>query len=360
VREKQSVKEVCEAAPDVCMIASAMGKGIVYTADDRSLLLPWYKRFLVEPTLPFIPARVHPNTITHTGHLLCLAAIALLVAGQPTRGWMFIASMVLVQVYMWCDNADGAHARRTKQSSATGEFLDHGLDLLNTTYIGLMTAFALGSSPAHLVMWAILVPGAAALTCWEQTETGVFRIGLLNQIESVTVLSFTMVVSAVYGNGVWRTIHLGPITAYDFFHYWPAVTILFGEVRRLWRVRGVGHAVAPALAFLALQSTVALVYSLGHISAVVAAGFAIVATLFLGLRALSLRLQSTTNRVEPLFLVGIVGLLGYAGACRAGMSCSHSAGVALAVLSLGVCSLFSVNEARLSLNNLARLEPGRG
>ncbi len=337
-----------------------MGNGIVYTADDRSLLLPWYKRFLVEPTLPFIPARVHPNSITHTGHLLCLAAIALLVAGQATRGWMFIASMVLVQVYMWCDNADGAHARRTRQSSATGEFLDHGLDLLNTTYIGLMTAYALGSSPSHLVMWAILVPGAAAMTCWEQTETGVFRIGLLNQIESVTVLSFTMVVAAVYGNGVWRTIHLGPITAYDFFHYWPVCTIAFGELRRFGRVRAVGHSLAPALAYFTLQGAVALVFALGHISAVVAAGFAILGTLFLGLRALSLRLQGATNRVEPLFLVGAFGLLGYAGACSAGMSCSHSAGVLLAVVSLGVYGLFSVNEARLSLNNLARLEPGRG
>ena len=337
-----------------------MGNGLVYTADDRSLLLPWYKRFLVEPTLPFIPARIHPNTITHTGHLLCLAAVALLVAGQPTRGWMFVASMVLVQVYCWCDNADGAHARRTKQSSATGEFLDHGLDLLNTTYIALLTAFALGSSPAHLVMWAILVPGAAAMTCWEQTETGVFRIGLLNQIESVMVLSFTMIVAAVYGNGVWRTIHLGPITAYDFFHYWPVVTILFGEVRRLMRVRAAAHSLGPALAYFSLQGAVALAFGLGYMAPVVAAGIAIAATLFLGLRALSLRLQAAPTRVEPLFLLGALGLLGYVGACRAGLSCSPSVGAVLAVFSVGVYAVFSLHEARLSLLNLARLEPGRG
>ena len=42
-----------------------MEKALVYKADDRSILLPYYKRFLIEPTLPFIPARLHPNVITH-------------------------------------------------------------------------------------------------------------------------------------------------------------------------------------------------------------------------------------------------------------------------------------------------------
>ena len=85
-----------------------MSAAPVYRADDRSLLLPFYKRWFVEPTLPFIPARVHPNTITHTGHLLCLAAAGLLVATNPRHGWVFFAAMVLLQAYNWCDNADGA------------------------------------------------------------------------------------------------------------------------------------------------------------------------------------------------------------------------------------------------------------
>ena len=37
------------------------------------------------------------------------------------------------------------------------------------------------------------IPAAAAVTCWEQTQTGVYRLGLLNQIESVFVLSVAMI-----------------------------------------------------------------------------------------------------------------------------------------------------------------------
>jgi len=34
---------------------------LAYSVQDRSLLLPYYKRFLVEPLLPFIPASVNPT-----------------------------------------------------------------------------------------------------------------------------------------------------------------------------------------------------------------------------------------------------------------------------------------------------------
>ena len=37
-----------------------------YKADDRSVLLPYYRRFCVDPFLPFIPAKMKPNTTTST------------------------------------------------------------------------------------------------------------------------------------------------------------------------------------------------------------------------------------------------------------------------------------------------------
>src|SRR4051794_35498998 len=156
-----------------------------YKVVDRSILLPFYRRFLVDPVLPLLPARLNPNTITHVGHFINLGGTVLLLALWPKRGWPFAAAMVLLQVYMWCDNADGAHARRTNQCSALGEFLDHGLDALNTVYIAYLTAMALGLPPMGWVTIALVIPGAGAVTYWEQTQTGVFRLGLLNQVESV-------------------------------------------------------------------------------------------------------------------------------------------------------------------------------
>ena len=135
---------------------------------------------------------MNPNSITHAGHLLNLAGTALLIGLWPERGWAFVAAALMLHVYMWCDNADGAHARRTNQCSAFGEFLDHGLDQLNTVYIGYLTAMALGAPPIWWVVIALIIPGAGAVTYWEQSRTGVFRLGLLNQVESLSVLSFAL------------------------------------------------------------------------------------------------------------------------------------------------------------------------
>ena len=334
-----------------------MSDAPVYRADDRSLLLPFYKRWLIEPTLPLIPARIHPNSITHTGHLLCLGAAALLVAANPRRGWVFFAAMLLLQAYNWCDNADGAHARRTRQSSATGEFLDHGLDLLNTTYIAIMTIYVLGSSPEYTVMLAILIPGAAAMTCWEQTETGVFRMGLLNQIESVAVLSLTMIIAGLYGTDAWRQMHLGPVTLWQALHLWPIATILFGKVRGLQRVASVDRPIAPALAVLAAQAAIAFAGVRGDVSTLSAVALATGANLFFGARMLSLRLRGERSPVDPIFLV-TAGLIGGIPLLRmAGIGIDPSVGVALPAMVAVVLGLSSMRYVRAGFASLQRLEP---
>ncbi|MBL8603625.1 MAG: CDP-alcohol phosphatidyltransferase family protein [Myxococcales bacterium] len=327
-----------------------------YKVIDRSIMLPYYKRFLVEPSLPFIPVKVHPNSITHTGHLLCFVSVALLLWARPERGWLFLASMLLLQAYLWCDNADGAHARRTRQSSVFGEFLDHGLDLLNTTYIALLTTASLGSSPGMVLALGMVIPGAAAMTCWEQTETGTFQMGMLNQIESVMVLSLTMIVSSFFGTEVWRSVHLGPISAYQFFHYWPIATIVFAEARRIWRVYRAGGTVAPAFGYLAFQSAVGVAYLSGFMATHVALSLAVVATLFLGLRSLSLRLQSLKTRVEPIFVLSTAVVLAYVGARLGGIEVSQSVGLLLWAAGVAVYALSGLNEARVSVNNLSRIE----
>lgn len=334
-----------------------MSAAPVYRADDRSLLLPYYKRWLVEPTLPFIPARVHPNTITHSGHLLCLGAAALLVATNPRRGWAFIASLLMLHAYNWCDNADGSHARRTRQSSATGEFLDHGLDLLNTTYIAIITIYALGSSPEYTVLLALLIPGAAAVTCWEQTETGVFRMGLLSQIESVAVLTVVMGISAVYGTDFFRHVHLGPVTLWQALHLWPIATILFGQVRALQRVSSAERPIAPALAFLASQVAIGAAGVRGDVTPVTAVALATGVNLYFGARMLSLRLRSEHAPVDPLFLVTTV-LVGAIPLARlVGVQLDSTFTVALPAMVVVVLALSSMRHVRAGFACLQRLEP---
>jgi phosphatidylglycerophosphate synthase len=336
-----------------------MGSAPTYKADDRSLLLPYFKRFVVEPTLPFLPASLHPNSITHFGHVVNLLAAGLMVVLQPRKGWVFIAAMLLLQAYNWADNADGAHARRTKQSSAFGEFLDHGLDMLNTSYIGLMTVMAIDSTPLWMVILVAIIPGAAAHTCWEQTETGVFRMGLLNQIESVVVLSGIMVLDAVMGLDFLHTLHVGPLSVWLFLHVWPLATISFGMVRGLQRVAAEKRSVAPAVVFFAAHASVFACAMLGAIGTVSSVLLVIAISVFWGTCMLRRRILEEPVRIEPA-LLAVVGILGACGALVAGKLLPASAHgvcdyVGFALTSM--CAALTIHNVRASVVTLARVEP---
>jgi phosphatidylglycerophosphate synthase len=332
----------------------ATGK-LVYKVDDRSILLPYYRRFLVDPLLPFIPARVNPNTITHAGHLANLAGTALLIALWPDRGWPFVFAMVLLQFYMWCDNADGGHARRTNQCSAFGEFLDHGLDQLNTVYIAYLTAMALGVPPIWWVVIVLIIPGAGAVTYWEQSQTGIFRLGLLNQVESLTVLSTALTVRAVFGMEIWHKELFGLLTVQHFMLGWSSSTILFGMLRAMIRVgahRGPA-AVLPIVGLIAFGGAIVLATALGAISAIIAVTLATGANVYFGMRMLSHRLHGEQPRIEGVLVVGTV-ILGALTSWRIlGNDASPLVGPVLAVAAVVVFGLYAIGDTRRSIVHLA-------
>lgn len=333
-----------------------MSAAPVYTAEDRSILLPYYKRFLVEPSLRLIPASVHPNSITHAGHLCNLVAVGLLVALRPQRGWLLIASMLLLHVYLWADNADGAHARRTKQSSAFGEFLDHGLDILNTVYIAVMTAWALGATHFWTIALIALIPAAAAVTCWEQTQTGVYRLGLLNQIESVFVLSGAMIGSAIWGTDVWKGLSFHGVTAYHFLVVWPATTIVFGFGRAIWRVARAHASIAPIFVFLLLHALILLAGTRGWVSTFVGVSFVSAVNIGFGVRQLVLRLHNEAPKVEPMLVLGVLGMVAFMAWNAAGLPIGATYSVALPAVACAIVALFSLRETRRGIHVLDEVE----
>jgi phosphatidylglycerophosphate synthase len=334
---------------------------LAYRVDDRSLLLPYYRRFVVDPLLPFIPARVSPNAITHAGHLLNFAGTALLVGLWPDRGWPFLLAMVLLQLYLWCDNADGAHARRTGQCSPFGEFLDHGLDQLNTVYIGYLTAMALGVPALWWVVLALVIPGAGAVTYWEQSQTGIFRLGLLNQVESLTVLSVLLTLSAVLGRYQWtRWSPLGVVTMQTAILLWSTSTILFGMARSMVRVavaRG-PSAVLPMVGLLAFGGAVVLAAQAGAVSTIAGVTLATAANVYFGMRMLANRLHGETPRLGGVLVAGTAVLLGLAASSRAGLAPSPLLGPGLAVLGCGVLGLHAIGDTRRSIHHLTAVYDG--
>ena len=330
---------------------------LVYKVDDRSILLPYYRRYLVDPLLPLIPASVNPNSITHAGHLLNLVGTALLIGLWPDRGWPYILAMLLLQAYMWCDNADGSHARRTNQCSAFGEFLDHGLDQLNTVYIGYLTAMALGVSPIWWVVIAFIIPGAGAVTYWEQSQTGVFRLGLLNQVESLTVLSMALTARAIFGASIWTEITIFGVTLQHVMLAWSASTILFGMLRSMFRVgvaspRGAA-AVLPIVGLLAFAGAITVATWFGAVSTVAGVTLCTGANVYFGMRMLTNRLHNETPRLGRLLVAGTAILALLVGVRLAGVAVSPFVGPGLAVLACAVFGLHAIGDTRRSMVHLA-------
>jgi phosphatidylglycerophosphate synthase len=260
-----------------------------YRVEDRSVLLPSYKRWLVDPVLPRLPQKLSPNSITHGGHVLCL--LAMFVLYPAPRGWAFAASALLLHLYLWCDNADGAHARRTGQASTAGEYLDHGLDLVNCVYIGVISACAIDLQ-SHTMGLAIatLIACAAAVTLWEQAVTGVFRLGLLNQIESMIFLTAVMLIDAVFGVELVERVTVFGFALQSWIWFFVFSTVAFGIVRSVIRVAAAKKSVAPAVGLLALLGAIWSAHSAGAASTLVAYGLCVTSIVAFGVRMLRTRI----------------------------------------------------------------------
>lgn len=335
---------------------------LVYKVDDRSILLPYYRRWLVDPLLPLIPRRVNPNSITHLGHLMNLVGTVALIYMWPERGWPFISAAVLLQAYMWCDNADGAHARRTNQCSAFGEFLDHGLDQLNTVYIAYLTCMALNVSPLWWAVIALIIPGAGAVTYFEQSRTGIFRLGLLNQVESLTVLSITLIVSGIFGRDIWKDTHLvGPITLQLAILAWSSSTIIFGMLRGVGRVIIAcgARSALPVMCLLAFGAAIVLLVSLDVLDAVTAVSLCTGANVYFGMRMLAHRLHGEAPRIEAALVAGTVALLALAAWSRAGYPVSPYVRFGLAAIVCGVFGVSALLDARRSIVHLETISTAR-
>ena len=273
---------------------------LVYTVEDRSVLTPVYRRFVVTPFLRFIPAHVDPNAITHIGHILNLLGMATLVCIWPTSGWPYVAAAIGVHLYNWCDNADGAHARRTGQCSAKGEFLDHGLDMLNTTYIAFMSAVGVGAPAMWWIAIVVVMCGAACATYWEQAETGVFHLGAVNQIESVFLLSAVLMTTAIFGHDVWDRVTVGPITLRVIVMAGVTSLVSVGIFHGMGRVvalRGVAR-VLPYVPLVLFDVAMAIAMAVGAMAPLAAIIVVTTGNVYFGLRMLSMRLAEERPRVE--------------------------------------------------------------
>lgn len=179
-----------------------------YRVDDRELLLGLYQRLLWDRITPLIPRGITPNAITIFGQLC--AIIAAVTAGLATLGMplLFIVSGVCMLIYLTADNLDGAHARRTGQTSRLGEFLDHGLDGIANTCGLFCTAFMLGIDGNVMLLLFALGSVGFLVPFWEQYRTGLLVIPTAGVSEAVTLIAAVEFFIAISGGPDWMVFSL--------------------------------------------------------------------------------------------------------------------------------------------------------
>jgi len=164
-----------------------------YRSEDRAILLRFYQSLFWERLLRVLPRSLHPNTIT-----LVAEASALLAAGATWGAvhgarYLYLVAGALLFVYMTGDNIDGQHARRTKQTSALGEFLDHGLDGAASCAILFCSAFGLRIDGPYLAGLVALGSLGFGGVFWAQYRTGTLVTPRISAMEGVTGASLFQV-----------------------------------------------------------------------------------------------------------------------------------------------------------------------
>jgi cytidyltransferase-like protein len=122
-----------------------------YKNVDKSFLTPFYNVFW-NYCQTFIPSFIHPNIITLSG----LASIVTSYYFSDYKYSNYIMAFGTF-FYFTVDAIDGIHARKTKQTSIVGEYVDHLIDLVN---MGMISDYLLN----QLGMTNLLIKNLFILT----------------------------------------------------------------------------------------------------------------------------------------------------------------------------------------------------
>jgi phosphatidylglycerophosphate synthase len=174
-----------------------------YRAEDRAILLGLYQRLLWNRLLPRLPRSLTPNTITVFGEACAVLAPFATWGAVRGRTWLYGVSAALLFTYLTADNLDGQHARRTGQTSALGEFLDHGLDGLASGAVLLCSALAVRIDGVVLVALVGLGSLGFGSVFWAQHRTGVLVTPRISAMEGVTGASLLQLAVLVSGDPAW-------------------------------------------------------------------------------------------------------------------------------------------------------------
>jgi ethanolaminephosphotransferase len=169
-----------------------------YQVKDYSIITSPFKEFIVAPLIKFVPWRIPANIITILSNFCMYGALVVALYSRLDQRINYLLAALLIFMYAVGDHIDGMQAKRTKTSSALGEFFDHYLDAFNTGVM-LMTTFVLYGITSPVLVGSLLLINylAHASVFYEQFKTKWLIFEKIGSLEAVLITSGLLLLSCI-------------------------------------------------------------------------------------------------------------------------------------------------------------------
>jgi len=169
-----------------------------YQVKDYSIITPPFKEYIVKPLMHFIPWWIPANIITLLSNACMYLALAVALNSNLNATWNYFLCALLIFGYAVGDHIDGMQAKRTKTSSALGEFFDHYLDAFNTGILLMIIIALFGVTNAYLIAFFLCANYLAhASVFYEQHKTGWLIFEKIGSLEAVLLTSTILLASCI-------------------------------------------------------------------------------------------------------------------------------------------------------------------
>ncbi len=171
-----------------------------YRCKDHSILTPYLKKYLVVPLIMVVPFSLPANLITIYSNLFVYFSVVLaMIFGSEFAGNFIIIPLFLI-IYLIGDHLDGLQAKRTKTSSALGEFCDHFLNTFNNGLILVLLFFLFNIENIYLITYLLGVSYLAhASVFFHQFSTGWLVFEKIGSLEAMAATIGLLVMSFIPG-----------------------------------------------------------------------------------------------------------------------------------------------------------------
>ena len=180
-------------------------KAYKYNGSDKSICVKLFLRKYWDYLITFFPMTIAPNMITLIGFLceFITFLISFIVSNalrDPLPSWLCIINGISLHVYSTLDNLDGRQARRTGNSSALGQFFDHGCDAITgvTSLMKVAMTFSMGRG-AEAFYFIFILGFCFYMTSWGEYITHAFVLGYINgPDEGLLILSSAQILAGIF------------------------------------------------------------------------------------------------------------------------------------------------------------------